>query len=395
MGPTATPFHKIALLLLLLTTVLPALAAPVGTFACPAVAATGQVPPRDPPLKHAELKANASLVVPTGFAAAQAIALNVTGRFESGSGDPWLGVGSNEEISVGYLQWNWKGGTGSLADRQSESFLSGIAESDVVSAPEPIRAGLIAMKRYSANININENKSVVQAQLLDWTTARPDDPVSGSFRKSVTAAWQAWLSSPPVRAHQRAKLDRQMRNAYLHYVQWRKDLGLPDSPSPDVRTLTYFFDLLTFNGGPKGLWVEHVRAFEAQFTNKYDLLIYVADWLDACDKYQSDYPGTGEGNKPIKRFLYGSSQYKKVAADALRADIVVNSRALRQAVQEQRAFSQEQMSLFVHGFLLATRVEGKDPPRGFPGIYAADVLARRMVVALGIGKAHGDPAPAL
>lgn len=61
--------------------------------------------------------------------------------------------------------------------------------------------------------------------------------------------------------------------------------------------------------------------------------------------------------------------------------------------RDPNAFTDDQIDLLVFGFLCAQVSVGDDKPRGFPGIYQADVMNRRGTIALGRGYVHGGTQP--
>ncbi len=60
------------------------------------------------------------------------------------------------------------------------------------------------------------------------------------------------------------------------------------------------------------------------------------------------------------------------------------------AEDSKKTFSDNQINLFVLGYLRALRSNGNNDPHGFPGIFQADVMMRRGTVALKIGTVRGQ-----
>lgn len=330
---------------------------------CPALDAHGKPAPLDPPavtlrFEQAELKEP----VPAELARQAA---DIVGVFEHGTGNPWAGVSGQEELSVGFMQWNWR--TGSLVT----DFLQSLPDDALPEAPEGVRAGLLALKRAGKKGSASHAQGT--AVIAGWRKAVPGDPLlSSGLRRSVVAALKEWLATPAVTAAQERLVEQEMRKSYALARRWAADRSSADrTVQVDAQLLAYFFDLVTFNGGTAGLWTAHVDALLRQYPHAADLIDAASGWLLSCVEYRS----------PLEirnRRLYN---VKDAAANAAR---------WRDAVaQNAQAFSEEQLSLFALAWLRAQRSTGSDPPRAFPGVYQADVMSRRGTIALGLGQVHG------
>lgn len=330
---------------------------------CPALDVNGKPAPLDPPavvlrLEQAELREP----VPAHLARQAA---DIVGFFEHGADNPWVGVSGQEELSLGFMQWNWR--TGSLVT----SFLKSVPDDALLEAPEDLRMGLETLKRAGKKGSASHAHGA--AVIGDWRKAVPGDPLlSSGLRQSVVAALKEWLAKPAVTAAQERLVEQEMRKSYALARRWAKDRPSADrSVQVDAQLLAYFFDLVTFNGGTGGLWTSHVDALIRQYPNSAALIDAASGWLLACVEYRSPLAVRN-------RSLYN---VKDAAANAAR---------WRDAVaQNDRAFSEEQMSLFALAWLRAQRSAGSDPPRAFPGVYQADVMSRRGTLALGLGQVHG------
>jgi hypothetical protein len=277
-------------------------------------------------------------------------AVEIVGRFESGgAADPWLAVSNRERLSLGVLQWNWT--TGSLR----RQLLKALPDAAFDSAPSSIRDGLRA---------IADGRPDAEQVITDWTTPRPGDKRIYGVRASVVRDLRTFLGSDALRRQQQALVAQTMRKAYALSRAWMRDrtAGAKPPEEVDARTLAYFFDLETFNSGLSGLWLNHVREFRAQHASRADAVKVAADWIKSCQ---------------------GTQLYE--VPDALRnADYwpsLVSSTVL----------TDNQIDLFVLGLLRAWRSVGDDGK--FPGIYQADVLNRRGIIALGSGYSRREPKP--
>lgn len=330
---------------------------------CPALDANGKPAQLAPPavvlrLEQAELREP----VPADLARQAA---DIVGFFEHGAGNPWVGVSGQEELSVGFMQWNWR--TGSLVTR----FLKSVPDDALLEAPEGLRMGLETLKRAGKKGSASHAHGV--AVIGGWRKAVPGDPLLGSgLRRSVVADLKEWLAKPAVTGVQRQLVEDEMRKSYALARRWATDRSTADrTVQVDAQLLAYFFDLVTFNGGTGGLWTVHVDALIHQYPNSADMIDAASAWLLACVKYRSPL-------EVRNRSLYN---VKDAAANAARwRDSVA---------QNDRAFSKEQLSLFALAWLRAQRSTGSDPPRAFPGVYQADVMSRRGTLALGLGQVHG------
>lgn len=120
----------------------------------------------------------------------------------------------------------------------------------------------------------------------------------------------------------------------------------------------------------RGRWTQHVKQARSNYTTRKATIEAVTSWLASCDNFYS--PNT---------------HFKKLYTlkDALK-----NVRYWNEKVAEnENAFDDEQIDLLVLGLLRAQLSNGNDKPRGFPGIFQADVLTRRGVIAIG-GYARGS-----
>ena len=289
-------------------------------------------------------------------------AVNVLAFFESDGGNPWATVSNRETISVGFMQWNWE--TRSLINL----FFRQTGRDAIAAAPHEIEGDLSRLKDYS-EADTPEKRKAASAVISSWVTAAHGDPLVKGVRKSVRAALGVWLSTPAMMSVQKGLMKDVLGDAFFYARAWRRDTG--DQRPVDARLVTYFFDLLTFNGGTAGLWAPHVRQFRSDHPGRKAAVEAVAAWLSSCDGFISP--------KGKKLYALGdalkSAAYWKEKVDA-----------------DENAFDDEQVDLLVLGLLRAQMSNGDDRPKGFHGIYQADVLTRRGVIAVG-GYARGTKKP--
>jgi hypothetical protein len=284
------------------------------------------------------------------------------GHFESGGGDAYANVSSLDTISIGYLQWNW--GTGSLVDK----FVATLNDSDIALAAEPLRDDLAVLKRSSRRAG---DRSAAEAVIRRWTSAGTGHPLVRGVRKSVREQLSTWLALPAIEAVQDKLIDPKLRLAHSYARQWLEDSADIRGDSGNLKeTTTSFFDLLTYNDGRQGLWVPHVREFRTGFASNREIIDFIADWTISCDSVEKS------GSRDKK--LYNAGEASS------------NARKWKERVASNpSAFTDNQTNLLIFGYLRALRSVGANPPRGFPGIFQADVMLRRGAVALGVGEIRG------
>jgi hypothetical protein len=163
-------------------------------------------------------------------------------------------------------------------------------------------------------------------------------------------------------------MNKVLGQAFFYARAWRRDTN--NHEPINARLVTYFFDLLTFNGGTAGLWVQHVQHYRSHYQTSRATLESVASWLSSCQNFFS--PTTKQ-----KR-LY-----------ALKDAVRTANYWHQQAASTDTAYDEDRVDLLVLGLLRAQWSTGDDYPKGFRGIYQADVLTRRGVIAIG-GYARGS-----
>jgi hypothetical protein len=249
-------------------------------------------------------------------------ALKVTGHFED-SDSPLGGVTGDFDdmgVSLGVLQWNI--GMGSL-----QPMVRSIGRAAVVQAMPAYGAEMWA----ACNANVAEGLRIVRA----WQPG-------GHLRLPVAAELKRLALCAPFVAQQVANAEKVAERAYAAAAEWA---GAMDEPKPDKRLFCWFFDVLTQNGGMKGIGHGDVAAFTQRLgADRTDDVI--CDWLAA-----------------------------RSPDDAGFRDSRRNASLWRDSISDER------LPLFVASYLRAM----KSRPQ-----YRGDVLNRKATIALGTGWVHGE-----
>lgn len=320
---------------------------------CPAVDAQGNRPNLDPVQSVSPQEKPGDRNVDDDIAKK---AIEVVSFFEAGGSDPWANVNNTDTISIGFMQWNW--GTRSIIT----SLFKKTSRQDIESAPSELQNDLKKLKDYSDNLDSSKRAQIASSVISNWTKAAPNDSLVKGIRESVRNNLTTWLNTPAMKSVQLSIMNKELGTAFFYARAWRRDTG---SEKPiDARLVTYFFDLLTFNDGTKGLWTQHVKQYRSNYPTRKATIEAITTWLASCDNFTN--PNT---------------QFKKLynLKDALN-----NVKYWKDKVTENEdAFDDDQVDLLVLGLLRAQLSNGNDKPRGFPGIFQADVLTRRGVIAIG------------
>jgi hypothetical protein len=324
---------------------------------CPALSSLGERLPLTPSAHGAvDISAFASEHAPEGMADK---ARSIVSLFETGRPDGYASISTLDTLSIGISQWNH--GTGSMYT----VLFKRIPSSAFNAAPANIRVDLIRLR---------DDPKSRQATLKSWTTGRADDPLVSGVRKSIWNSLSSWLNSASVVQAQKELTNKDMDFAIRHSRAWLRDSGRPGMPS--VRLLTNFYDFKVYNGGGfAGVWVEHVRVLRQQYPTPLELITHIEEWSDKCVSFRS------EGTKIRK--LYG--------ADNLAVSVDLWKERAKSHPEE---FTDDVLDMLAFGLLRAQRSTGNDAPRGFPGVFQADVMMRRGVEAVGTGY-RGRPISAL
>lgn len=184
-------------------------------------------------------------------------ALQVTGSFET-DGDPWSDVTGNfddEGISCGVLQWNI--GQGSLQPMVKAVGLSVVTQfmpnygSQFWQACNAlIPAGLAIVRSWQINHRLNP---------------------------AVEAELRAFMGCDAMKGQQRLAVAGVAKQAERLATTWAQDAR---SAPPTLHEFCWFFDLVTQNGGLKGLTYADVQAFISQHAAG-QAVVKVCEWLGA------------------------------------------------------------------------------------------------------------------
>jgi len=336
-----------------------AVAQPISS--CPGLTVSGQALPLIPgPIKRVtDPETEDNVPVPAEL---QIVPKSIVGFFEAGGRDPYANVSTLDDISIGFLQWNH--GQGSLYTK----FFANVSDETIALAPMLIRNDLETFKQRSrGRVSASKALSVVRS----WKKASSSDRLVRGVRSSIRSALEKWLVLDEVRQVQDELVANRMQLAYAYTRKWLRDQSIvnPDSRTVDV-TLTSFFDILVYNGGRKKMWLPHVEHFREQFENDLEMFEYIRDWLAKC-----------------KSVFHPEYAHKKMynAKEAYE-----NGKFWASAFEKNPTqFNENQIRLFVFGYLVATRSVGSNSGYGFRGIYQADVMMRRGAVAMTQGTVRG------
>ncbi|MFY8207982.1 MAG: hypothetical protein ACOVOE_01395 [Caulobacter sp.] len=185
-------------------------------------------------------------------------AVAITGRFEN-AGDPWRGVTGDFDgmgISCGVLQWN-------IGSASLQPMVKAVGQAVVLREAPTIGADLWR----ACNAGVATGLAIVRG----WQT--------GTKLKAIPARELASLmGSPEMKAQQTSRIRVVAERADALADSWAKAAG---RNARTLRELVWFFDLVTQNGGLKGLTLADVRAFiQTSTPGRADDV--VCDWLLAA-----------------------------------------------------------------------------------------------------------------
>jgi hypothetical protein len=186
-------------------------------------------------------------------------ALETTGDFET-AGNPWGGVTGDFDgmgISCGVLQWNI--GSNSLQPLVKAAGLPAVTS---------------AMPRHGAkfweanNTTVTKGLAIVRAWQNGGTRLPPE----------VKGELVAFMCSDAMVAQQMAASTKVARTAERLAIAWAASRG---SAPHTKRDFCWFFDLVTQNGGLKGLTINDVKAFVTSHGTATKAIAEICDWLAA------------------------------------------------------------------------------------------------------------------
>ncbi len=288
-------------------------------------------------------------------------ALNAIGFFEAGGGDPWSNVNDTDTISMGFLQWNW--GTSSLID----TLIANTSNNEIGKADSSIQNDIRILKRYATS-RTSDNKTNALNVISRWKNETKRNKV------------REWLKTDEMKRVQDQIIRKSMKKAFFYARAWLRDTR--SERSIDARTVVYFFDLIVFNGNTAGIWADHVKKFRSNFTNKKETVLAISNWLLSCNSFVA----------PTKEHLVNNrvvlARYRKLYA---LNDSTKSANYWKSLVQDnETTIDENQVNLLVFGLLRAQQSTGDDKPRAFNGVFQANVLNRRGIIAIG-GYAVGEP----
>jgi hypothetical protein len=221
-------------------------------------------------------------------------ALKVTGHFEDAD-DPLGGVTGDFDdmgISLGVLQWNI--GMGSL-----QPMVRSIGRAAVVAAMPGYGVEMWA----ACNASVTEGLRIVRA----WQPG-------GHLRAAVAAELKHLALCPPFVAQQVANADKVAERAYAAATEWAV---AATGGKPDKRQFCWFFDVLTQNGGMKGIAYADVDGFMRRLGLDHTDDV-ICDWLAARGQDDAGFRDSRR-NAVLWRDKIPDERLPLVAASYLRA----------------------------------------------------------------------------
>lgn len=165
-------------------------------------------------------------------------AVAITPGFEV-NGDPYEGVSGNFDgmgISCGALQWNI--GSGSL-----QPMVKNVGKTRVTSAMPTFGNEMWT----ACNGTIKNGLTIVNS----WQTG-------ATLKAKPKAELKAFMGTPEMRGEQDKLIDKVARKAMSETEKWVAARG---NGAPSKRLFCWFFDIITQNGGLKGLTFKEVADF--------------------------------------------------------------------------------------------------------------------------------------
>jgi hypothetical protein len=316
------------------------------TSACPGLSPEGKRQQLTPPEFQPNLVAYANDHAPGNLAAA---AQAIVSKFETGSAKGYEKVSATDKLSVGISQWNH--GSGSLYSM----FFPLISQDMLNRAPSAIRDDLVALKT-----DKNRREEIINS----WLVPREGDSLEKGVRSSVRRALSEWLAIPEIVAVQQKLTAKSLDSAWRLAKAWQAEKN-PKTPV-SLKLFTNFYDVVIYNGGFADVWVQHVVAFRKSHPDTATVLAKLEEWTTNCQNFSA--PIAEHKNLYSLKDLRRSVQMWKEAAKS-----------------HPELFDDETLDLLALGLLRAQRSVGSNSPKGFPGVFQADVMLRRGTEAIGIG----------
>jgi len=275
-----------------------------------------------------------------------AASVSLATAIETGTSDPYLAATPNFDgtgFSLGELQWNLL----SLAQRTFGSI-----DDHVFATLMPIWGDTFkrALHAKSSAEAIDAAKTMQILVKEKWR-----------FKTDAREEIRAFLNSPESRRSQNLAAGDIYSLGYARASQWAAARG---EAKPTPREIATFVDNEIFSGALDGVWLPQAAAFRAQFADDGAMIAFASRWLASC-------PATGPG------LLYGANEGTRNAKQWM-TRYPVGTKLL-----DERAL------LFAFGFVRAVAAHGPPKPPSQHGIFKAQVLSRRGLIALGLGQANG------
>ena len=229
-------------------------------------------------------------------------AVDVTGRFEN-PGDPWQGVTGDFDgmgISCGVLQWN-------IGSASLQPMVKAVGQPVVLRLAPTIGADLWR----ACNGGVAAGPGLVRG----WQAGN-------TVRVGPRRELAALMGSPEMRAEQMARIRVIAGKADVQALAWAQAAG---RPARTLQELIWFFDLLTQNGGLKGVTRANVVQFiQRETPGQADDV--VSDWLAAAP---STWWGRGDSvkNAALWRNAVPAAQMELFVLSYLRSSIAGQPKA--------------------------------------------------------------------
>jgi len=330
-----------------------------GLPACPALN-NGARLQLSPPLAQIDFVEDVDYTDPI-FISAAVTAQNIASYFENAQHyvpgqASYDGIGALDDISIGQMQWNWKGGNGTLT---SEFFIS-IPDELLDDTPDAqLSADLSILAQYAKQLSGRQEAE----QVISRWQAYVDD------RESPLAVW---LRSDGVRQHQDALVERRLGAALRLARTWMRDRNYDDTEFERVLTTFANFNIHTglrpLQNGLRDVWAPQVEGFMAALDNdRTKIFDYVIDWMRSCENANVTKKNDAFGD-PSRNLIGNIDKWRD-------PDLIA-------------ALSDEQVDLFAYAFVYATRSDTQfgSFPKGYSQL---DVLQRAGVIVLDQGTALG------
>jgi hypothetical protein len=272
-------------------------------------------------------------------------------RIENGA-DPYIGLTGNfdgEGMSVGLIQFNFGGSI--------QSTFRGIDRS-VFQRTMPVYGDIMFRA-----VNSRPAEAKALALQMQRRSSNSQKGASWTFIPEASQELRTFLGSTEGKLAQDNAVRQQFDKSVSLAAAWA--LAARGATHPTNREVAFFFDQQVFNGGSlNGMWLLQAKQFRTSFSNDGAMIAFVANWLESC------------ASNPASGFLHGSREAR------------ANANTWRSAVPIGQSLSDEKALLFAQGFLRALVSNGPSEPEQ-RGIFKAQVVSRRGMIALGVGSGNG------